>query len=371
MRKKKYYIFQRLTSIYSYILLEAKRHHRNAISIIIEMVCLYIKNGIGPNYYILAGMADKNMRWQEKCQHISHAKYHEALDILNPRAYRKVTQNKLDEKALLTLANIPTAKFIGFYHPVEGFDSDGNALTNISELANLLLNHQGNKICAKLLEGYGGKGFFVGEIQRTESRNSDVIIQGLMGKGGKSLNQLLSGYGELFNDKGLLFESYIEQCQDYAKFNYTSVNTVRIWVLQTAQNINVIGAYFRVGRKGSLTDNGDGGGIMCPIDITTGMLAKGLLTSTSYRDELTEHCDNHVQLEGVVLSGWQDIISCSCETLRKLPYTRFAGLDVCMTNKGPVIIEVNVQPDKDGAAYAKIPSYLLALAASELKDSLL
>tara|TARA_R100001377_G_scaffold85301_1_gene71394 strand:+ start:5818 stop:6771 length:954 start_codon:yes stop_codon:yes gene_type:complete len=313
-------------------------------------------------------MADKKMSWQEKCGHLSDADYHKALAVLNPKPYRKITQNKLTEKALLTLANIPTAKFIGFYHPSNGFDSEGRVLTNTTELEHLLSSYQDNKICIKLPEGSGGVGFFAGKIKIKKHENSGIIIQSLIKKNEKTLQQLLENYADLLANEGLLFESYVEQCPEYAKFNTSSVNTVRTWVLQTEQGINVIGAYFRIGRNGSLTDNGDGGGIMCPIDINTGTLDKGLLTSTPYREELTHHCDNHAQLEGIILSGWQDIISCSCETLRKLPYTRFAGLDVSMTRDGPVVIEINVQPDKDGAAYARIPSILLAQAACELKE---
>ena len=364
-------ILKRLISTYSYISLEAKRYQRSFVGIAIEILSLYVKNGIGPNYYILAGMADKGMSWQDKCQHLSHANYHKAVDILNPVPYRKVTQHKLEEKSLLTLANIPTANFIGFYHMYGGFDNNGYALTNHSELTKLLLNYQGQKICAKLPEGSGGAGFFAGKIQEKTTGNSEVLIKALSGKSEKTLEQLLNEYAKLLATEGVLFESYIEQCPEYKKFNPTSVNTVRIWVLQTKESINVIGAYFRVGRQGSLTDNGDGGGIMCPVDILTGKLSKGLLTSTPLRDELIQHCDTDVQLEGVILSRWQEVISCSCDTLRKLPYTLFAGLDICMTNEGPVVIEVNVQPDKDGAAYAKIPSYLLSQAASEVTKSIL
>ncbi len=361
-------MLMKIRSTYSYLKLESRRYKRSLVSLIAEVIKFSILRSIGPQYYLLAGMADKKMSWQEKCEHLSDADYHKALAVLNPKPYRKITQNKLTEKALLTLANIPTAKFIGFYHPSNGFDSEGGVLTNTAELELLLSSYQGNKICVKLPEGSGGNGFYAGKIKIKENDNSDIIIQSLIKKNEKTLQQLLENYADLLANEGLLFESYVEQCPEYAKFNTSSVNTVRTWVLQTEQGINVIGAYFRIGRNGSLTDNGDAGGIMCPIDINTGTLDKGLLTSTPYREELTHHCDNHAQLEGIILSGWQDVIYCSCETLRKLPYTRFAGLDVSMTRDGPVVIEINVQPDKDGAAYARIPSILLAQAACELKE---
>lgn len=365
MQNKSHSLFKRLSSTYAYIQLEAKRHRRNKVSIIAEMLCLYVKNGIGPNYYILAGMADKNMPWQVKNQHLSDSQYHQALDILNPKPYRKLTQHKLDEKAFLTLANIPTASFIGFYHPIKGFDKQGNLLTTISELSILLSLYQEKNFCIKLPEGSGGTGFFAGRIQK--KTNANIQIQSVNGKNIQDLSIILANYTETIKSEGLLFETYIEQAEEYKKFNPTSVNTVRTWVLQQGSSISVIGALFRIGRKNSSTDNSSAGGLVFPVDINTGILAKGLTITTPHRDDLLQHPDNGIQLEGEKLKQWQEIINCSCETLRKLPYTRFAGLDICMTAQGPLVIEVNVEPDKDGAAHAGIPSYLLKQAASELK----
>jgi len=356
-----------LLSIYANVKLESQRHQRSVISIILEMLWFYLHRSIGPNYYISAGMADKNMPWKKKTQHISDRAYHDALDILNPKPYRKLTHHKLEEKAFLQLARIPTAKFIGFYQPVKGFDSNGNPLINLEQIEALLSLYQGKKICIKIPEGFGGAGFFAGEVQKSSSLTSSLTIKGLNKTHSQPLKELLDGYNEVISLEGLLIETYIEQSNEYAKFNHSSVNTVRIWVLQTGDKIDVIGGYFRIGRKGVLTDNGDSGGIMCPVNPITGELSRGFLGTTPYRENFEQHCDNQVQIFGVILPSWQDVLECSCETLRKLPYTRFAGLDVCMTNDGPLIIEVNVVPDKSGAAYGSIPSNLISYAAQELR----
>jgi hypothetical protein len=66
------------------IKLEAARRERSSLSVITEMIRLYIKCGFGPSYYLLAGMADKGMAWEEKCRHLNDVSYHKALGILNP-----------------------------------------------------------------------------------------------------------------------------------------------------------------------------------------------------------------------------------------------------------------------------------------------
>lgn len=362
MQKKKHSLFKRLVSIYSHFKLAANKHERGFPEMVIEMMCLYVRNGIGPNYYLLAGMADKKMTWTEKCQHLSDANYHKAIDILNPQPYRKITQHKLTEKALFTLVKIPTADFIGFYHPTKGVDGKGNSLTTIQQLSKLLSLYQEQKICIKLPEGFGGKGFFAGKIHKIV--DADIYIQSINKQQAQVLSVILADYTDVIMSEGLLFETYIEQSDEYAKFNPSSVNTVRTWVLQQGNSIEVIGALFRVGRENALTDNSSAGGLIFPVDIKTGTLAKGSTTLTSHSEQFTHHLDSGLPLAGEILAHWQEVIDCSCETLRKLPCTHFAGLDVCMTAQGPLIIEVNVEPDKDGAAYAGIPSYLLKQAAS-------
>lgn len=364
MPKKNKPLLKRIASTYGYIQKAAKKHQRSFFGVVKEMLYLYVKNGIGPNYYLLAGMADKNMSWSEKCQHLSDANYHKAIEILNPKPYRKITQHKLTEKSFFTLAKIPTAGFIGFYHPIQGFDEQGNALTTIEQLSALLSLYQEQKICIKLPEGFGGAGFFAGKVDKII--DAGIYIKPINKQQAQVLSVILAGYTDVIKSQGLLFETYIEQSEAYAKFNPTSVNTVRTWVLQQGNNIEVIGALFRIGRENALTDNSSSGGLLLPVDIKTGRLAKGSTTLTPHSEEFSHHLDSGLQLEGEILAHWQQVIDCSCETLRKLPCTHFAGLDVCMTAQGPLIIEVNVEPDKDGAAYAGIPSYVLKQAASAL-----
>ncbi|NQZ25374.1 MAG: hypothetical protein HRT55_03560 [Colwellia sp.] len=366
MQANSFSIFKRLILTYSYIQLEAKRYHRSIISIILEMLYLCIKNGFGPNYYLLAGMADKNMSWHEKCQHINHAQYHRALNILNPIPYRKLTQHKLTEKAFLQLAKIPTADFIGYYHPLKGFDDNGDSLRTYAALERLMLSFQGGSICIKIPEGSCGQGFFAGEVQENEQDSEEIILKPICKLNTIPLEALLEDYKDVIEHEGIILEHYIKQTKGYARFNPASVNTVRVWVLQTKGTIEVIGAYFRIGRKDSIVDNSGAGGIVCPVDHKTGKLAKGIFTATPYRENIEHHCDSQVPLYNEVLPRWQEILDCSCETLRKLPYTNFAGLDICMSDSGPLVIEVNVAPDKDGAAYANIPSSLLLKAANEL-----
>ncbi len=363
MSSSKLSAFNKLKATMALIKLESQRRNRSSASIITEMIHLFVKNAIGPNYYLQAGMADPEMSWDYKCAHISDKDYHAALDKLNPRAYRKITQHKLSEKSFLQFSKIPCAKFIGFLEPVKGFDADGNSLINEGQLCSLLTGYLDKKICIKIPEGFGGEGFFAGTVLL----EGDILkIKALDENEALTIPQILARYEKVIATEGLLFESFIEQHESFAQLNPSSVNTLRVWALQTGDKVEVIGTYIRVGRAGNLTDNGGGGGIMCPVNLKTAVIGKGLTTATPFRDEYEKHPDHQAQFYGVKLPFWDDILACAEDTLKKLPYTKFAGLDLAMTTTGPLIIEVNVSPDKNGAANGMIRSNVIKQAADIL-----
>lgn len=354
--------FKRIIRTFSLIRKESIRHQRSEIAIMIEMVRLFIKNTIGPNYYLQAGMANPLMSWEYKKSHISNKDYHKALDKLNPRPYRKITQHKLAEKSFLQFAKIPCTEFIGFLAPIKGFDYQGSPLNDDNQVILLLTQFVDTTVCIKIPEGFGGDGFYSGKILLN---NGILKMKALNEDDTLTVSQVLDRYRQVIAREGLLFEAFAEQHPTFAKFNPSSVNTLRIWVLETNQAVKVIGTYIRIGRQGKLTDNAGSGGIMCPVNLKTGVLGRGLTTAVPFRDNFEQHPDHQAQIYGVQLPYWNEIIDCATDTLRKLPYTRFVGLDLAMTTTGPIIIEVNVCPDKNGAASGMISSDIIKKTAQE------
>ncbi len=338
--------------------LEAARHNRSKRSIFLDMLRVYLKSRIGPNYYLLAGFSDPGTTFAEKTSHLNNADYHRCLDFLNPREYRKITHNKLTEKAFLKLINAPAAEFVGYWDEGGGFSGAGFAkLEAVSGLENLLGQYSGQVLCFKLLEGWGGRGFLAGKVT---DQGGIILVQKLFSEDVLTVGDVLDHFRRLDAKGAFLIETYIHQAESYSQFNETSINTARVWTLEKKDGqIEVIGGNFRIGRQGSLTDNGDGGGIMCPIDINSGRIGPGILTDTPFREEMTTHPDTGAQISGVLLDGWSEIKELSVGVLACLPQTRFCGFDIAMSRLGPVVVEVNVCPDKDGAAYGKCSSRVL------------
>ena len=61
-------------------------------------------------------------------------------------------------------------------------------------------------------------------------------------------------------------------------------------------------------------------------------------------------------LEGFTLPRWQESLELARNCLPVFPNLDFAGMDVAITADGPLIVELNVQPDCRHAARVGIPT---------------
>lgn len=124
------------------------------------------------------------------------------------------------------------------------------------------------------------------------------------------------------------------------KLNPTSLNTVRIVTLLENTCVRPFYPFLRVGRYGSVVDNGGAGGILIPIDPETGKL------NDIGRDELgryyKEHPDSHIPFGDIVLPMWQDAIFLASALASVRPQNRCIGWDIAATPDGWVMIEANI-----------------------------
>jgi hypothetical protein len=295
----------------------------------------------------MAGFWRTWQRWSGMARHLSYRQYQVQLDGLNRTAYRKLSQNKIAEKAILTLTGIPTARFIGLLDVKNGRAGLGAPLRNADELARLISSDPANRICFKLVEGHGGRGFVAVDVLRHPALGFRLL----------GTADILSAHDLVvrLGDAQRIVEVYLDQHPAYAAFNPTSVNTLRIWVLRRNETTTARLAFLRVGRRGSLVDNRSAGGIVAPVDIATGRLSHGL-DGQPHREVFRMHPDTGAQIEGAILPMFADARALAEQALNVFPHMNFAGVDVAMTPSGPAIVELNVQADRSGAAHVGIPT---------------
>ena len=180
------------------------------------------------------------------------------------------------------------------------------------------------------------------------NEHKDLFIKPLsdsFGRGAKSVlietqADVEREFKELKSCGTWIVEERIHQCEKTKMWNPSSVNTVRLPCLLSDGKFNVLGPFFRTGRKGSVVDNGGGGGIFACVDPKT-----GLVTSDGF-DELgryyEKHPDSGITYKGWMIPRWSELLIVAEGVFREcFPTHRYIGFDFALTEKGWVLIEGN------------------------------
>jgi hypothetical protein len=141
-----------------------------------------------------------------------------------------------------------------------------------------------------------------------------------------------------------IIQEVIEQNSEIAKISSTSVNTIRVVTLYTrSDEVIVISANMRFGVGKSYVDNVSAGGIHVGVDYATGTLKK--LAYDKHGNRLTEHPTTGVKFEGYKIPHWNEVKQMALNVQKSFPFYKLLGLDVALTDEGPVLIEINPNAD--------------------------
>jgi Sugar-transfer associated ATP-grasp len=316
---------------------------------IFELVALFCRSQLGPGYYFKAQMCSQNYTFSEVMDFLSLRQYERQVYRLNNRLYHKCSQNKSVEKAILSTYGIPTPELLGHFHGVRGLTTQGDGFRTKAQLQELLYQQSiGDRLCFKLIDGWGGIGFRAIEclsnqrfldLQSQEESDFDGFYQSL-------------GNPE---KEGLIIERYLEQHSAFSSFNPSSVNTCRVLLRVKEGDVICLSAYLRVGRVGSLVDNSTSGGVIFPIDKMTGIMKPGF-TKHDRGNFYDAHPDSGVQMNGEKLPCFDEGMMLAKKVILAFPGINFAGVDLAFSKDGPVILEINIQPDYNDFADTSLPS---------------
>ena len=136
-------------------------------------------------------------------------------------------------------------------------------------------------------------------------------------------------------------QEVIEQHPDMAKFNPSSINTLRIVTYRDFSNhYKILYACVRFGGKGSIKDNVCSGGGYTGINIESGYLRDRRIYSY--------HVSEPVQVNDtfpVRIPYWEKVKTAALELHRRLPQLKIIGWDFSVTPNGnPLFVEFNPRP---------------------------
>lgn len=176
-------------------------------------------------------------------------------------------------------------------------------------------------------------------------------IDGMCGRGARIIEikentDLRECYDGLKAERCIL-EEIVHQHQSIAEFNESSVNTLRLITFVCADGeVKVMGAIFRMGRKGKVADNFHYHGIVAIVDVDTGIIC----TTGVDRDfkRYVVHPDSLKPIVGFIIPFWSEVLETVKKAAKVVPEVRYVGWDIAVGEDGQIImIEGNKTPDQD------------------------
>lgn len=306
----------------------------------LEMLRLWVFNGLRPPFYLSAGLYRREIDWSRKREFVSSRTYYRLLPRINPPRYHIVTNDKVVTHGLLAAFGIPTPPFYGVLHPVFGMSYDSRPLRCAADLGALLDRLGEGPLVFKPVAGRRGEGF----LKAVLSPGAGVVIEPAMRK--VPVAMLWDECLERGDGGGYLCEGFIEQHTEAARFHPDSLNTVRAWMWRDDADVwHPYAAVFRMGTGGRRTDNLHAGGLGPRVDLDTGRL-HAAIDRRPERPVYETHPTTGVPLEGATVPLWDDVLALCRRTCALFPFLRLIAVDVAIGRDGPLVTEVESTPDE-------------------------
>ena len=190
----------------------------------------------------------------------------------------------------------------------------------------------------------------------------DVVIKpSMIGMWGTGVRIFNSRNGMINDQESVddLFKSFntnyiiqkkVEQHERMSLLNPTSLNTLRVLSYRHGDEVTVLYAVVRIGRRNKMVDNETAGGINADVD-----LGSGCIKDYAYGTPSEKHIvktDVGTILKGFTIPSFKEALASVKELHLRLPYFHLVGWDFGIDTLGrPIMIEWNRCPDLSQTAH--------------------
>ncbi len=134
-----------------------------------------------------------------------------------------------------------------------------------------------------------------------------------------------------------------------------AISSLRVTIGRTAKGLEIVSACWRIPVGKNMTDNfrhGVSGNLLGGIDVETGRVTQVYGRKDNQVSLVRHHPDSGYQFQGFVIPDWEQIIEILMLAGKTMVGLNLQNWDVALTDRGPIITEINVFGDMDIHQYA-------------------
>jgi hypothetical protein len=265
-------------------------------------------------------------------------------DQLNPPAWRNLVFDKLCMYALLKAGGLPIPRLHGLYERRGRRFFEARDFATLDALGIWLRGPAPYPLFAKPVFGdvgsgdYALLGYDAGTDELLTTTGQRLPLAGFLAGLDVPRKYVKAG-------SGYLFQEQLIQHDTLRRLAGSAISSVRIVVLADDTGIRPFRALWKVIAGRNVTDNylwGEAGNLLAAVKLETGQVERVVRGYGMQQEVLTRHPDTHAELVGIVLPEWErtlDLVTCGARLFPMLPFQHW---DIAFTERGPVVLEVNV-----------------------------
>lgn len=257
--------------------------------------------------------------------------------LLNAPWAKPLTESKWVFYRLLESFGLPGPSTLGLFDSIHGVTWDGQRpMQTVPQVLEELDQRRPGGLVLKPVGGGQGKQLL---ILDTIDYSTGLAVTRAGGE--TNLERALAGVdlAGMRGYSGYILQKPLPAHEVFERLAPWTTNTVRVQTILGADGaVHVLATVARLGRRGSMVDNWEQGGVCVAIDPATGVLGRGVLKTHEW---YTSHPDTDVPLAGVTVPFWDDALEVCRRGARLFPGLRALGWDIVITPDGPVVLEAN------------------------------
>jgi hypothetical protein len=246
--------------------------------------------------------------------------------------WKGATEDKWLAARILDMARVPTPRIIAVADSSQRHYPGTPVMRSEQQFRAFLAQRQGKPFFAKPLKGFASRGVFLCESW------SDRSIR-LTGHGERLIADM---WREHFGRLNYVFQP-VQRNHPFFAGICENLATVRIGAGVYDDSVRLVFTFLKMPGAGNLEDRFHClGNMACSLDPETGEIQSIRSRGEHIANVHTVHPENGRPLIGLRLPHWPDLLATVAQAARLFAPLRYQTMDIAITDKGPVVIEVNI-----------------------------
>lgn len=326
----------------------ARKSGRNPAAIGLEMLrAKRCKAKIFFDEYVKFGLFDRAIEGADRDAFVGARVQNDVIQQCNDTSWFAVTEDKWLSSRVLAEDCIPAPQTVAIIDSGKRCYAAGTALRSPEDLRDFLQDAE-FPLFGKHNRGLMSVGVFL-----IESADEEMVY--LRDQGAMTYHKF---FEHVIGPNAFLLQKVVENCAFLRQFS-SSAATVRMVNMLTDEGLYVPSAVLKLPSSRNLADNfWRPGNLLCNIDPETGEVLRLVATDGPGLQELDAHPEVDADLVGETLPYWEDVLKVNERVTELHTPLRYQSTDICITDDGPVVVEVNAGSSFSLPQYASGKGFL-------------